>query len=179
MSKARLLAPLAVVVVLIAVFGVGLTLKPGEIPSPLIDKPAPAFSLPVLGQPDQLIGLDTVRREVSLLNVWASWCVACRVEHPLLMELAARDVVPIYGLNYKDEAGAALRWLDRHGDPYVASAQDLSGDVAIDYGVYGAPETFLIDREGVIRFKQIGPITPEVLEEELLPLIRQLQGAAS
>lgn len=179
MSRARLIAPLAAVLVLIVVFGVGLTLKPGEIPSPLIGKPAPDFSLPVLGRPDQLIGLDTVRREVSLLNVWASWCVACRVEHPLLMELAARDVVPIYGLNYKDEPTAALRWLERHGDPYVASAQDLSGDVAIDYGVYGAPETFLIDRQGIVRFKQIGPITPEVLENDLLPLIRELQGGVS
>ena len=174
----KLIAPLAIVLALIAVFGVGLTLKPGEIPSPLIGKPAPAFELPVLGQPDQLITLDAVTRQVSLLNVWGSWCIACRVEHPLLMELAAAGTVPIYGLNWKDEAGAAQRWLQRHGDPYVVSGQDLAGNVAIDYGVYGAPETFLIDTAGVIRYKHIGPLTEEVLNETLLPMIRDLQAAS-
>ena len=172
------LTPLAIVLALIAVFGVGLTLKPGEIPSPLIGKPAPAFELPVLGQPDQLLTLDAVTRQVSLLNVWGSWCIACRVEHPLLMQLAADNVVPIYGLNWKDEPTAAQRWLQRHGDPYVASGQDLAGNVAIDYGVYGAPETFLIDKAGVIRHKHIGPITEDALNNTLLPMIRELQAAS-
>jgi cytochrome c biogenesis protein CcmG/thiol:disulfide interchange protein DsbE len=115
-----------------------------------------------------------MRGKVWLLNVWASWCIACRDEHPMLLELARQNALPIYGLNYKDEPSAAISWLNELGDPYVLSVSDLDGRVGIDYGVYGAPETFLIDRNGTIRFKQIGPLTPEVWTKEIVPLLAEL-----
>ncbi len=142
----RYLIPLVVFVVLVGFLAVGLSLKPREVPSPLIDKPAPAFSLPRLDAPEQQLGLEDLKGQVWLLNVWASWCVACRQEHPLLVELAGQNLVPIYGLNYKDKRDDALAWLGRHGNPYTVSLSDTEGLVGIDYGVYGVPETFVIDK---------------------------------
>lgn len=174
--KLRLFLPLAAFVMLALVLGVGLRLDPREVPSPFIDKPAPAFNLPLVHEPQQRLSTQDLVGQVWLLNVWASWCVACRVEHPLLVELAKRNAVPIYGLNYKDDRRAAMEWLRQFGDPYVASLSDRDGRVGIDYGVYGVPETFVIDRAGVVRHKHIGPLTPEVWERDLLPLVRRLQG---
>jgi cytochrome c biogenesis protein CcmG/thiol:disulfide interchange protein DsbE len=173
---ARFLAPLAIFLALAAFLALGLRLKPSEVPSPLIDKPAPAFTLPRLDDPNGAIALGDLRGEVWLLNVWASWCVACLDEHPLLVEFARANALPIYGLNYKDQRNDALAWLAKHGNPYSASVMDSDGRVGIDYGVYGVPETFLIDQQGVIRFKQIGPITREVLKEKILPLAERLKG---
>ena len=172
----RYLLPLLVFVVLVGFLAVGLTLKPREVPSPLIDKPAPAFSLPLLDAPDQSLSAQDLRGKVWLLNVWASWCVACRQEHPLLVEMAKTGTVPIYGLNYKDKRPDALQWLERFGNPYTRSLSDTAGLVGIDYGVYGVPETFVIDKAGVIRHKLIGPITPESLRDEILPLVKKLNG---
>lgn len=161
---------------LVAILGIGLTLDPRKVPSPLIGKPVPEFSLPpVKGRTLGLSSAD-LKGEVSLVNVFASWCLSCRDEHPLFMDLRKSGAVPIHGLNYKDQPDDAARWLAELGDPYSRTGADLNGRVAIDWGVYGVPETFLIDREGRIAYKQIGPITPRILDEKLLPLIRRLQG---
>ena len=152
----------------------GLSRDPREIPSPLIGRPAPAFTLPVLAQPAQTWSPAAMKGQVWLLNVWASWCVPCLVEHPLLVDLARGKVVPIVGFNYKDDPAAATAWLAKHGDPFVKVVADRSGSVAFDYGVYGVPETFLIDRDGTIRFKHVGPLTQEVVQRRLLPLIREV-----
>lgn len=177
--KAKALVPLAIFVTLIGFFTVALwhaqTRDTHAIPSPLIDKPAPAFSLPQLHTPEKNLSLTDMKGQVWLLNVWASWCVACREEHPVLMAFSAQKVLPIIGLNYKDKRDDGLAWLKAGGDPYKASIADIDGRVGIDYGVYGVPETFLIDGKGRIRYKQIGPITPEVLEQVLLPKIKELQ----
>ena len=170
----RYLLPLVVFVVMLAFLVVGLSLKPHEIPSPLIDKPAPAFSLPTLDAPQQNLSAQDLRGKVWILNVWASWCVACRIEHPLLVEFSKTGVVPIYGLNYKDKREDAIAWLNKFGNPYTRSLSDTEGLVGIDFGVYGVPETFVIDKNGIIRLKQIGPVTPEVLRDEILPLVRKL-----
>ena len=172
----RFLLPLAVFIVLVAFLWIGLSLKPREVPSPLIDKPAPAFTLSRLDNPQQSVTPQDLRGQVWLLNVWASWCVACLDEHPVLVEFSKSGALPIYGLNYKDSPDAARAWLNKHGNPYSVSIVDADGRVGIDYGVYGVPETFLIDKDGVIRFKQIGPVTPEVLRDKILPLARRLQG---
>ena len=172
----RYLLPLIVFVVLVGFLAMGLNLNPREVPSPLIDKPAPAFKLARLDAPDKQVSLQDMQGKVWLLNVWASWCVACRVEHPLLVELAGSGAVPIYGLNYKDQPDAASAWLGKHGNPYTASLVDADGRVGIDYGVYGVPETFLIDRQGTIRFKHIGPVTEEVLNRKILPMIEKLRS---
>ncbi len=171
----RFFIPLAVFLLLAVFLGIGLTLNPREVPSPLIDKPAPAFSLPQLRDPQVTLTAESLRGKVWLLNVFASWCTPCLEEHPLLVELAAGGAVPIYGLNYKDARDAALKWLGRHGDPYTAVIVDPDGRAGIDYGVYGVPETFVIDRQGVIRFKHVGPLNRKVLEDRILPLVRQLQ----
>jgi cytochrome c biogenesis protein CcmG/thiol:disulfide interchange protein DsbE len=172
----RYLLPLLVFLVLIGFLGVGLKLNPREVPSPLIDKPAPAFSLPRLDAPEKQLALQDLKGKVWLLNVWASWCVACRVEHPLMVELAGTGAVPIYGLNYKDKRDEALVWLGRHGNPYVASLVDAEGLVGIDFGVYGVPETFVIDKDGIIRLKHTGPVTAEVLRDTILPLVKKLNA---
>jgi cytochrome c biogenesis protein CcmG/thiol:disulfide interchange protein DsbE len=164
--------PLAIFVVLVGFLFIGLRLNPREVPSPLVGKPAPSFELPLLHQPDKRFTPADMRGKTWLLNVWASWCVSCRDEHPVLVDLAKRNLLPILGLNYKDRGDEAQRWLKQFGDPYQLSVVDLDGRVGIDYGVYGVPETYLIDPEGVIRFKQIGPITPEVLEKKILPLVQ-------
>lgn len=171
----RFLLPLGIFIVLVALLAVGLNLNPREVPSPLIGKPAPAFTLPQLGAADKTFSPQQMQGKVWLLNVWASWCVSCREEHPLIVEYAKRgSLPPVVGLNYKDKREDGLRWLARFGDPYLLSAFDADGRVGIDYGVYGVPETYLIDKQGIIRFKQIGPITPEVLEKKILPLVQEL-----
>jgi cytochrome c biogenesis protein CcmG/thiol:disulfide interchange protein DsbE len=173
---ARYLIPLAVFVVLVVFLAIGLTLNPREVPSPLIDKPAPPFQLARLDDPQRMVRPEDLRGQAWVLNVWASWCVACLDEHPLLVEFARAGVAPIYGLNYKDRPEAASAWLAKHGNPYAVSIVDPDGRVGIDYGVYGVPETFVIDRQGVIRFKHIGPVTPRVLDEQIVPLLRRLQA---
>jgi cytochrome c biogenesis protein CcmG/thiol:disulfide interchange protein DsbE len=172
----RFLIPLAIFLVLVAFLAVGLKLDPHEVPSPLIDKPAPPFQLSRLDDPARSVRLEDLRGQVWLLNVWASWCVACLQEHPVLVEFSRSGSVPIYGLNYKDKPDAAAAWLGKHGNPYTMSIVDADGRVGIDYGVYGVPETFLIDKQGVIRYKHIGPVTPEVLNDQILPLVRKLQA---
>lgn len=171
----RFMWPLVGFVVLIVFFGVGLTLKPSEVPSPLVNKPAPAFELTRLATPEQTFTPSTMQGKVWLLNVWASWCAACLQEHPILLDLARSGEVDIVGLNYKDNQDDALEWLKRHGNPYVLSVADSQGRVGIDYGVYGVPETFVIDAAGVIRFKYIGPVTAETVRSHLLPLIKELR----
>ncbi|HZP94641.1 MAG TPA: DsbE family thiol:disulfide interchange protein [Burkholderiales bacterium] len=166
---------MVVFLALVAALAVGLTRDPGKVPSPLIGKPVPEFSLPPVKGRELGLSSADLRGEVSLVNVFASWCVACREEHPLLMQLERENFVPIHGLNYKDRPEDAARWLDEMGDPYTRTGADRDGRVAIDWGVYGVPETFVVDREGRIRYKQIGPITPEVLKEDLRPFIDKLR----
>ena len=172
----RFLIPLGVFALLTVFLFVGLSLKPSEVPSPLIDKAAPAFSLPQLHESEKVFTPAELRGQVWLFNVWASWCVSCRHEHPVLMRLARTGEVPIYGLNYKDAREDGVRWLQQFGNPYVLSAYDNAGQVGIDYGVYGVPETYVIDREGVIRHKHIGPVTDQVVDEEIMPIVRRLKG---
>jgi len=171
----RFALPVVVLGALVALFARGLFLDPTMVSSPLIGKQAPAFSLPRL-KGDTPFTQAEWKGQVALVNVWGSWCVACRDEHPVLMQFAALHAVSLYGLDYKDERQAALDMLAKQGDPYTSIAFDASGDVGIDWGVYGAPETFLIDKQGVIRHKYIGPLTPELLRDDLLPRIRELEG---
>ncbi len=171
----RFVVPLIVFFVLVIFLGIGLKLDPREVPSPFIGKPAPAFNLPQLTDPSKTFGNENLKGKVSLLNVWASWCVSCRQEHPLLVELSREGIVPIYGLNYKDEREAGMAWLNRLGNPYTLIAFDADGKVGIEWGVYGVPETFVIDKQGVIRHKHTGPITEEAWQKILLPLILKLQ----
>jgi len=168
--------PLAVFLVLAWFLYKGLYLDPREVPSPLIDKPAPDFRLESLSTPGRIVDRKEMLGKVWLLNTWASWCVACREEHPVLVEFSRTASIPIVGLNYKDTRVDGMRWLAQFGNPYVDSAFDQAGRVGIDYGVYAVPETFLIDKQGVIRFKQIGPVTPELLQNTLVPLIQRLNG---
>lgn len=173
---ARFLLPLSIFIVLAGFLAYGLQLNPREVPSPLIDKAAPAFNAAQLHAADKQISPEHMKGKVWLLNVWASWCVSCLQEHPILVDLARRNIVPIVGLNYKDQREAGLAWLSQHGDPYVLSAYDLDGRIGIDYGVYGVPETFLIDKNGVIRYKHIGPVTVDALNNKILPKIKELSG---
>jgi cytochrome c biogenesis protein CcmG, thiol:disulfide interchange protein DsbE len=173
----RFLLPFAVFLTLVLFLGVGLRLNPREIPSPFIGKPAPAFKLAQLHEPGKTISPQDMVGQVWLLNVWASWCVACRQEHPVLMEFAKQSVVPLLGLNYKDGTENGAGWLRQFGNPYSISGVDADGRVGIDYGVYGVPETFLIDKKGVIRMKHIGPVTPEVITEKILPMVKELNRA--
>jgi cytochrome c biogenesis protein CcmG/thiol:disulfide interchange protein DsbE len=170
----RYLLPLGIFVALMLLLGVGLSLNPREVPSPLIGKPAPAFQLPQLHQPEKTLSSRELQGKVWVLNVWASWCVACREEHPVLADFARSGIAPVYGLNYKDQRNDAVAWLKRYGDPYQASMFDADGRVGIDYGVYGVPETYVIDRQGVIRYKRIGPVTPEIVQKKIAPLIAEL-----
>ncbi len=173
--KARFLIPLGLFVLIAIFLGIGLKLDPKEVPSPLIGKPAPAFELPSLDDPATLVRPSDYKGKVWLFNVWATWCVSCRAEHATLVEFSRQNVLPIVGLNYKDDADAAKQWLATLGNPYVVNAFDEKGRVAIDWGVYGAPETYLIDQQGIIRFKQIGAVTPEVIRDKLLPMIKSLR----
>ena len=171
----RFTAPLLAFAALLVVFGIGLTPNPREIPSPLVGKPAPAFDAESLHDPGSRFSPADLRGKVWLLNVWASWCVACRDEHPVLVAYArSPGAVPVIGLNYKDKRNDGQLWLARHGNPYTLSVFDPDGRIGLDYGVYGVPETYLIDRSGRIRHKHNGPVTPEVLEKTLLPQINEL-----
>lgn len=191
----KFLIPLALFMGLVVFLAVGLKRDPREIPSPLVGKPAPAFSLPTLVG-DKPFSPADFKGQVWLFNVWATWCVACREEHPLLVEFSQTQSVPIVGLSYKEIQAAdqangplseeaklalarerSLRFLQRQGDPYKLSVMDLDGTVGIDYGVYGVPETYLIDRQGIIRFKHVGPVTPQLLQDKLLTLIRELEAS--
>ncbi|KAF0192458.1 MAG: cytochrome c bioproteinis protein CcmG thiol:disulfide interchange protein DsbE [Gammaproteobacteria bacterium] len=176
MMKARFFLPLLVFAVLVVFLYVGLSLKPSEVPSPLIGKAAPAFALPAVHHPEQTIAREDMLGQVWLLNVWASWCVTCRQEHPLLVRMAREKIVPIYGLNYKDTRADAIDWLNALGNPYITSLFDEAGQVGIDFGVYGVPETFVIDKRGVIRYKHIGALTDSALREKILPLVRELNS---
>ena len=171
----RFALPLALFLGLVFFLWKGLSLNPREIPSPLVDKPVPQFSLPQLHAPDKSLSASDLKGQVWLLNVWGSWCVSCRVEHPLLVQLEKSGLVPIYGLNWKDRREDAVTWLNKFGDPYKASLADVDGRVAIDFGVYGAPETFVIDKQGIIRLKHIGPLSPEAVRDTILPLIEKLK----
>lgn len=171
----RFLLPLGLFIVLLGFLAVGLNRDPREVPSPLVGKPAPAFEVPQLAAPEKTFSPKEMLGKVWLLNVWASWCVSCRQEHPVLVEYAKSSGLPIVGLDYKDQRSDGMRWLMQFGDPYLLSAFDADGRVGIDYGVYGVPESYLIDRTGVIRFKQIGPITREVMEKKILPLVKELE----
>lgn len=171
----KFLIPLAAFIVLAVFLAIGLKRDPREVPSPFIGKPAPAFSLPQLDDSSRQFSPKDMQGRVWLLNVWASWCVSCREEHPLLVEMAKAKIIPIIGLDYKDPAPDAKAWLAKFGNPYDLSITDVDGRVGIDYGVYGVPETYVIDKAGVIRFKQIGPITPSVLQGKIIPLIQELQ----
>ena len=175
MKALRYLVPLAIFIALVGFFAVGLMRDPREVPSPFIGKPAPGFKLETLHQPEKAFTPDEMKGKVWLLNVWASWCVSCRQEHPVLMDLARSGAVTLVGLDYKDAGSDARRWLAQHGDPYRLSVADVDGRVGIDYGVYGVPETYVIDKAGAIRYKRVGPLTAEVLQSTVLPMVRELQ----
>lgn len=173
----RFLLPLGLFLALAVFLGMGLTRNPREVPSPLINKPAPLFSLPLLHEPEKTLSPVDLRGKVWLLNVWASWCASCRDEHPALTALARLRLAPVYGLNYKDKSDDAIEWLKRFGDPYESSVIDADGRVGIDYGVYGVPETYVIDRQGIVRYKQIGPVTFEIVQKKIVPLVQELARA--
>jgi cytochrome c biogenesis protein CcmG/thiol:disulfide interchange protein DsbE len=178
--KKYFLIPLGLFAVLAVFLAVGLNHDPHEVPSPLIGKPAPMFSLPRLDASATTaadaakFSPQEMRGKVWMLNVWATWCGPCREEHPVLVNFAKLGLVPVVGLNYKDKRDEARRWLTEFGNPYVATAVDADGRVGIDYGVYGVPETYLIDKTGTIRFKQIGPLTNEVLRSKVIPMLKEL-----
>jgi cytochrome c biogenesis protein CcmG/thiol:disulfide interchange protein DsbE len=167
--------PIAVFAVIAVAFAVGLTLNPREIPSALIGKPVPEFALPPVQGRSLGLSSEDLRGEVSIVNVWASWCAECKREHPVLMDLARRHVVALHGLNYKDRPDAAQAWLDGLGDPYTRNGADRDGRVAIDWGVYGVPETFVVDRRGRIAYKHIGAMTERLVAEKILPLVEDLR----
>lgn len=168
--KFKFLIPLIAFIGLAVFLGIGLTLNPRELPSTFINKPAPAFRLALLTEPTAQFAPSDLSGQRWILNVWASWCVACRVEHPLLNQLASSTTIPLVGLNYKDKAIEAKQWLDQRGNPYSKIPMDVSGDAGIDWGVYGVPETFVIDEQGHIIYKHTGPISAQIVEQEILPL---------
>ena len=173
--KAKFLIPLLLFVILVGFLAIGLNRDPHEVPSPLIGKVAPAFELPQLADPKKTFSPESMKGQPWILNVWASWCVACREEHPVLVEMGKLQLAPIIGLDYKDKREDAMAMLASQGNPYALSAFDSSGRVGIDYGVYGVPETYVIDKAGVIRFKHIGPITMDLLNKKIIPLMGELK----
>jgi cytochrome c biogenesis protein CcmG/thiol:disulfide interchange protein DsbE len=177
MKVLRFLIPAALFAIIALFLLRGLDRDPRELPSPLIGKPAPAFTLPVLGKQEEDWSPEAMRGKVWLLNIWGSWCAACQIEHPLLNELARRNTLPIVGMAWKDKPQASNAWLERFGNPYSVVIVDVDGRAGIDWGVYGAPETFLVDKAGTIRFKHVGPLTPELMQTRLMPLVRELQAA--
>jgi cytochrome c biogenesis protein CcmG/thiol:disulfide interchange protein DsbE len=172
--RLRFLLPLMAFLVMVIFLGIGLKLDPHDVPSPLINKPAPAFTLPQLHEPQKIFSPADMKGKVWLLNVWASWCVSCRQEHIYLTEFARDSSINLIGLNYKDEPAAAMQWLERLGNPYKISISDIDGMAGLDWGVYGVPETFIIDKQGVVRHKQTGPVDPTILQTIIMPLIEQL-----
>jgi len=173
--KAKFLIPLLLFIILVIFLAIGLNRDPHEVPSPLINKPAPAFDIAQLEQPNKNFSPVSMKGQVWILNVWASWCVACREEHPVLVELANSQIAPVIGLDYKDKREQALAMLATQGNPYTLSAFDANGRVGIDYGVYGVPETYIIDKAGIIRFKHIGPINSQLLNQKIYPLVSELK----
>ncbi len=176
MRSLRYLLPLFIFLMLVIFLYIGLGKDPRQLDSTLINQPAPQFLLPRVTKTTEILGSDTFKGKVSLFNVWASWCVSCRQEHPLLMQLAQQKRINLYGLNWKDELPDAQAWLQKHGDPYLASAFDNNGRIGIDYGVTGTPETFVIDKQGVIRYKHIGPISVQQFSTIIWPLIQTLEN---
>jgi cytochrome c biogenesis protein CcmG/thiol:disulfide interchange protein DsbE len=171
----RFLIPFAIFIVLAGFLAVGLKLDPREVPSPLVGKPAPDFKLALLSDPGKQLTPADLRGKVWLFNVWASWCGSCRQEHELLLDLSRQGIVPIYGMDYKDQPSDAQAVLNRYGNPYVETVVDLDGRAGMNYGVYGVPETYLIDRDGIIRYKHTGPLTRDSLDKKILPLVKELQ----
>ena len=172
----KYIIPLVLFTVMAGFLAMGLNLNPRDIPSPLINKSAPGFSLPILATPEKVLSNTDLSGQVWLLNVWASWCASCRTEHPVFNQLAKKKLVTIVGLNYKDEASAAKQWLAQLGNPYDASIMDQEGRTGLDYGVYGVPETFVIDKKGIVRYKHTGPVSVQDVQEILLPLINKLKA---
>lgn len=172
----KFIVPLLLFIVMAIFLAMGLSLNPRDIPSPLIDKPAPDFSLPILAEPTKKLTQNELTGQVWLLNVWASWCGSCRQEHPIFNQLARKKLVTLVGLNYKDQASDAKQWLAQLGNPYNVSIMDQEGRTGLDYGVYGVPETFVIDKKGVIRYKHTGPVSPRDMQEILIPLITELKA---
>lgn len=168
--------PLLVFAILVVFLAIGLGKDPKEVPSPFIGKPAPVFTLPQLHNTQLSFNPESMKGKVWLLNVWASWCFSCRAEHEVLNELVKNNKINLVGLNYKDQAGDAKRWLQRYGDPYQLSVSDIKGRIGIDWGVYGVPETFVMDKQGIVRMKHIGPLTNESVEKQLLPLLTKLEN---
>lgn len=172
----RFILPFVVFLIMAAFMYVGLGLNPHEVPSPLVGKTAPAFTLPQLHEPAKQFSPQDMKGKVWLFNVWASWCTACENEHPVFLELSRQNLVPIYGMDYKDKREDGEAWLRKHGNPYALVVSDAEGRVGIDYGVYGVPETYVIDKQGVIQHKHIGAVTPEILDEKIIPLVKELQA---
>lgn len=172
----RFFLPLSIFIVVVGFLGVGLKLNPREIPSPLVGKAAPDFAQPHLYAPERVFSPADLKGKVWLLNFWASWCSGCKTEHPVLMELAKSAEVPIFGMDYKDQRDEAMTWLKRWGNPYPVVGVDDAGRVGINYGVYGVPETYVIDKQGVIRYKQIGPLDADTVAKTILPLVKQLES---
>ena len=174
--KKQYMTPLIIFGLLVVLLVVGLMKAEfiRDVPSPLIGKPTPQYTLPTVEADQKAFNSDELKGQVSLVNIWASWCVSCRAEHEIL-NYAAKQGVKIYGINYKDELVDARRWLEARGNPYVKSAHNLDGRVGIDWGVYGVPETFVIDKKGMIRYKHTGPVYIDDLNNKLIPLIKQLE----
>ncbi len=177
-SRAGPIGVLLAFILLVFFLAFGLTRDPGQLPSTYIDKQAPTFDLPSLTRPNERVGTTSYAGQPALINVWATWCVGCREEHPFLMELAASGQIPIYGINWRDNRSDALRWLNQYGDPYVDSGFDVDGRVGIDWGVYGAPETFLVNAEGIVLHKHLGPLTAAIWERDFVPLLLSQAGEA-
>jgi cytochrome c biogenesis protein CcmG/thiol:disulfide interchange protein DsbE len=173
-ARPRSWLPIAIFAALVGLLAVGLTLNPREVPSPLVGKPAPDFQLPLLNDPQRSFSPKDMAGKVWMFNVWASWCVTCREEHPVISEFAKSGLVPVIGLDYKDKRDEAFQYLTKLGNPYQLSAYDPQGRVGIDYGVYGTPETYVIDKQGVIRYKRIGPLTPDIIRNKIIPLVHEL-----
>ena len=178
MRSLKFLLPMALFAVIVGFLAIGLGLNPREVPSPLIGKPAPAFVLPRLDDASQTVSREDLLGKVWMLNVWASWCAPCREEHPLVIDIARRQLVAVYGLNYKDTGTAARGWLASLGNPYRATLVDADGRLGIDFGVYGVPETFIIDGHGIVRLKHTGPLTPAVVRERIEPLLKELNAGS-
>ena len=177
MSKRLIyLLPLGIFLILAVYFAVGLTKDPRKLPSTLINREVPAFNLPAIQGYERGFSSKDLLGQVTLVNIFGSWCVACLAEHPFLMKLKKDNVIPIYGIDWREKSdGAATKWLQRHGDPYTLIGDDRDSRVSIDFGVTGAPESFIVDKKGVVRYKHIGPIYPETWADTLLPIVEELR----
>lgn len=176
MKRNKALLPLFAFAILVIFLAIGLTKDPRKLPSPFIGKAAPLFNLPLLHKPDQTFSPEKMSGKVWILNIWASWCVSCRAEHQVLNRLISNNKVNLIGLNYKDEVTDARRWLARLGDPYQLSVSDIEGLAGIDWGVYGVPETFVIDKKGIVRLKHTGPVSNDDVSKKIIPLVKKLEA---